>query len=443
MRIHIYLCKFMHKESLMTSSKTKNRWVPVFAGIAIQLCLGTAYIWGVFQKGVSAYLFGGNNADAGLAFSILLGVLTIGSTLGGFLQNKFGTRPVVIAGGLILAFGFFLASLTPPSAGWLIWITYGVIGGFGMGMTYSTTIACCQKWFPDKRGFITGIIVSALGFGGVIFTPFAEYLIRSYGKGVPGTGELVTFRWLAVIFLVVCSAGGYFISNPPKDYKPDGWIPPAPKKGITHEDYTPAEALKTPQFYAVTLALLLACMAGLMMIAFGKTIAGYQPELKTIAVAGVMAVTLFNSFGRLFWGWASDRLGRKNTIMLLLISTAVLILMVKLVVTSLLFFALVAAVGFLYGGYLGTFPAITADYFGAKHVGMIYGMVLLGFGIGAVAASYIGGFFIDAAKAADPALLDINILFTAFIIASAASAAGAVIMFFTKHPKPKSPVLKK
>ncbi|HOJ47820.1 MAG TPA: MFS transporter [Bacillota bacterium] len=189
------------------SSKVQNRWIPVIAGIAIQLCLGTAYIWGVFQKGVAVYLFNGNNADAGHAFSILLSMLTFGSTIGGYLQNKFSTRPVVITGGVVLALGFFLASFTPPSAGWLIWVTYGVIGGFGMGMTYSTTIACCQKWFPDKRGFITGIIVSALGFGGVVFTPVAEFLIKTTGGGVDGIGELLSLRWFSLIFLVVCMHG--------------------------------------------------------------------------------------------------------------------------------------------------------------------------------------------------------------------------------------------
>ncbi len=416
-------------------TKQQKRWIPVIAGIAIQLCLGTAYIWGVFQKGVASYLFAGNNADAGLAFSILLSMLTLGSTIGGYLQNRFSTRPVVITGGLILALGFFLASLTPPSAGWLIWITYGVVGGFGMGMTYSTTIACCQKWFPDKRGFITGIIVSALGFGGVAFTPLAETLIKTYGGGTAGVGELVSFRWFSVIFLIVCTVGGLFVNNPPKGYIPEGWTPPAPKTGVSKRDFTPKEALKTPQFYAITATLMLACLAGLMMIAFGKTIAGYQPELKTIAVAGVFAVTLFNSFGRLFWGFVSDKIGCRKTVMILLVATAVLVLLVKLVVTNVLFFVLVAAIGFLYGGYLGTFPAFTADYFGAKHVSMIYGMVLLGFGIGAVASSYLGGYFVNRATAADSAVLDINILFTAFVIASVASAVGAVIMLITKPPK--------
>lgn len=418
----------------------QNQWkrsIPVIAGIFIQLCLGTAYIWGVFQNGIATYLFSGNNAKAGLAFSILLSMLTLGSTIGGYLQNKYSTRPVVIAGGLVLALGFFLASFTSPSIGWTIWITYGVIGGFGMGMTYSTTIACCQKWFPDKRGFITGIIVSALGFGGVVFTPVAEALIKSYGNSQPGTGELVTFRWLSVIFLIVCTVGGFFVNNPPEGCKPKGWTPPASKPGTRQQDLTPSQAIKTPQFYAITLVLMLACLGGLMMIAFGKTIAGFQPELKDIAVAGVMAVTIFNSFGRLFWGWVSDKLGRRNTVVVLLLTTAVSVLLVKLVITNILFFALVALIGFLYGGYLGTFPALTADYFGIKHVGMIYGMVLFGFGLGAVASSYIGGYFIDLAKAANPGVLDIDILFRAFIIVSVCSLAGAVIMFVTRQPKAK------
>lgn len=410
--------------------KKLNRWVPVIASIAIQLCLGTAYIWSVFQNGVAAKLFGGDNAAAGLTFSLLLGVLTFGSTIGGMLQDKFSPKPVIIGGGIILGIGFFLASFTTDAAPWMLWVTYGVLGGFGMGTIYSTTIACCQKWFPDKRGFITGMIVAALGFGGVVFTPVAELLIKKLGGGVAGVGELGTFAWLGIIFVIVCVIGAFFVKNPPQGYRPDSWTPPAKKNGApAHEDFTPREVVRTPQFYMVTGTLMLACMAGLMMIGFAKPIA-IAKGLGEVAAVGVMVISIFNSCGRLFWGWVSDKLGRKNTILLLLVATAITILFVNLA-TGYWIFALIALVGLFYGGFLGVFPALTADFFGTKSMGMNYGMVLLGFGVGAVASSYIAGYFKNVAAK------DINLMLPAFIIASAAAVVGAILMFFVKPPKHK------
>ena len=216
------------------SSKKLNRWIPVIASIIIQMCLGTAYIWSVFQNGIAAKLFEGKNDLAALTFSLLLGVLTFGSTIGGMLQDKFSPKPVIIGGGIVLGAGFVLASFTTSAAPWMLWVTYGVLGGFGMGMIYSTTIACCQKWFPDKRGFITGMIVAALGFGGVVFTPIAESLIKQLGGGVPGVGELSTFTWLGIIFVIVCVIGAFFVKNPPQGYKPAWLEPPGKKEGRCH-----------------------------------------------------------------------------------------------------------------------------------------------------------------------------------------------------------------
>ncbi len=416
-----------------TKPAMHNRWVPVIASIAIQLCLGTAYIWSVFQNGIATKLFGGDNAAAGLTFSLLLGVLTCGSTIGGMLQDRFSPRPVIIGGGILLGIGFVLASFTTDAAPWMLWLTYGVLGGFGMGTIYSTTIACCQKWFPDKRGFITGMIVAALGFGGVVFTPLAELLIKQLGGGSPGVGELSTFAWLGAIFILVCVAGAFFVKNPPEGYRPEGWLPPV-KKGVTsaNEDFSPREVVRTPQFYMVTGTLMLACMAGLMMIGFAKPIA-IAKGLGEVAAVGVMVISIFNSFGRLFWGWVSDKLGRKNTILLLLAATAVTILFVNLA-TGYWIFALIALVGLFYGGFLGVFPALTADFFGTRSMGMNYGMVLLGFGIGAVASSYIAGYFKNVAAQ------DINLMLPAFLIASAAAVIGLVLMIFVKPPKHKKAV---
>lgn len=275
--------------------KVTNRWIPVIACVIIQLCLGTAYIWSVFQSGIAKSLFDGDNAKAALTFSLLLGVLTFGSTIGGMLQDKFTPKPVVMGGGIILGLGFFLASFTTNAAPWMLWITYGVLGGFGMGMIYSTLIATCQKWFPDKRGMITGLIVSALGFGGVIFTPIARSLIKT-------VGELQTFAWLGIIFIVVCVGGSFFVKNPPVGFKPEGWVRPESKHNIIHQDFKPSEMLRTPQFYIVTVTLMLACMAGLMMIGFASPIAVAKGLTLEIAAIGVMIISIFNSFGRLFWG---------------------------------------------------------------------------------------------------------------------------------------------
>ncbi len=398
------------------TGKIYNRWIPVIAGIAIQLCLGTAYIWGVFQPQVVE--LGWAQTDAALTYSLLLGILTFGSMIGGKIQDKLSPRPVLIIGGLILAAGFFFAGFASPEKPWLLWLTYGVAGGFGMGMTYTTTIAVCQKWFPDKRGLITGIIVSALGFGGLVFTPVANALINS-------VGVLDTFKWFSLVFLAVTVICGLIIKNPPIDFAPVGWTPPVKKADAPHvQDISPGQALKTPQYYMITLAMLLACTAGLMVIPFAKTLGLDQGLAPEVAVVGVMLITGFNSAGRLFWGWVSDKLGRKKTLILLMIIAAVAIPFAA-IAPGYLVFVLIAVVGFSYGGFLGTFPALTADYFGIKNMGVNYGMVLLGFGVGAVASSYIAAYFKELSGG----------FLVPFLIASGAALVAALLTAFLKHPK--------
>jgi len=416
----------------------RNRWIPVVACVVIQFCLGTAYIWSVFQTGIANKLFGGNNAAAALTFSLLLGVLTFGSTIGGRMQDKTSPRPVIMIGGAMLGLGFILASFSTPAAPWLLWLTYGVLGGFGMGMIYSTLIACCQKWFPDKRGLITGIIVSALGFGGVIFTPIARALIVRFGD----RGELQTFFWLGVIFLVVTILGALFVENPPVGFKPEGWSGPvANRRNMAHhQDFTPSQMVKTRQFYLVTLTLLLACMSGLMMIGFASPIAVAKGLTVEVAAVGVMIIAIFNSIGRVFWGYVSDKLGRKNTILILLGATAVSSLFVS-AVPGLMIFVLIGIMGFAYGGFLGVFPALTADFWGPRNMGVNYGIVLLGFGVGAIASSYIAGYYRNLANIVEVVDgvnkvvgTDLAKMQPAFIIASAAAVLGIVFMFLLKPP---------
>ena len=403
-----------------TIMQTKQGLYAVLAAISIQLSLGIAYIWSVFQTGVANSIFGGDNAAASLTFSLLLAMLTIGSVIGGKLAVKYSTRRVVFAGGIILSAGFFLASFVTADNAWILWASYGVMGGVGMGFTYSTTIACAQKWYPHKKGFVTGIIVSALGLGGVVFTPIIEFLIIIFGG--QGIGEPRTFMVLSIVFLTVCSIGCIFLKNPPEDYMQGTSASSAAAKQPLN--ISPAEMMKNPRFYLLTGAFMLACMGGLMVIGFAKPLA-VAKGLEATATVGVLAISMFNSIGRLIWGFVSDKLGRKNTIIIMLSGTAVFSIFVNMA-EGYLIYVLIAFTGFFYGGLLSNFPSLTADLFGPKHMASNYGFVLLGFGAGAIISSQIAGYYKNIAAN------DISLMLPAFIIASCCAAAGIVLIIILK-----------
>ena len=399
----------------------------VIAAIAIQLTLGVVYIWSVFQTGIAISIFDGNHAAAGLTFSLILAMLAIGSLAGGYLSSKYSTRCVVFVGGLLLSTGFFLASFVTPNISWLLWVTYGIMGGLGMGFTYSTTIACAQKWYPHKKGFVTGLIVSALGFGGVLFTPVAEWLIATFG-GV-GVGELNTFLVLAIVFFVVCTTGSFFMRTPPPNYLiglPGSATATKGETSVnTSKNYLPRETVKTLRFYLISITFMFGCMGGLMILGFARPIA-VANGLEATATIGVMAATMSNSFGRLFWGAVSDKLGRINTLIVLLSISAFLSLFINMANGNWIFL-LITLIGFVYGGLLSNFPSLTADIFGAKNMAANYGLVLLGFGIGAIISSQIAGYFKNLASE------NIDLMLPAFIIASCFALIGVIMMFVLKR----------
>jgi Arabinose efflux permease len=409
------------------SYQGNKRWIPVIASVFIQLCLGSTYIWSVFQAGIAAALFKGNSSLAALTFSFMIATLSVGGIIAGILYKKGLTpRYIVIAGGIVIGIGFILASLVKASAPWLLWLTFGLMGGIGMGMAYSVTISACQKWFPDKRGLVTGIIISSLGMGGVIFTPVAEALMKKLFNGNPGSGELLTFLIFGCLFLVILSVGGIFIVEPPKDFAPAGWTPKV-NPAINKVSFSTKEMLSTYQYYFITASFLLATLGGLMMIGFAKPIAIMRGISAGTAAIGVIIVSLFNALGRLAWGWVSDRLGRRLTLVILLCVNIVLSLLVRVAVGYWIF-VLIAMIGFVYGGFLSNYAALTADYFGPKNMTFNYGLVMIGFGIAGAVASFIAGYFRDASGG------DVAKMFPAFIIAAGAAAAGVVLVALLKPP---------
>lgn len=409
-----YLITMKNETIALKAQTTSTGLITLLAAIAVQLCIGTSYIWSIFQSGIAQSIFAGDNAQASLSFSIQLIVMTIGSIFGGQWMNKYSMRTIITIGFLCMSSGFFLASFTTAAFPYLLWLTYGALCGFGMGLTYSTTIACAQEWYPHKKGLVTGIIVSALGFGSVLFAPVAKMLIDNFG-GV-GQGELITLKVISLIFLVVGLSAATFIHRKPKTET----FATTSANAAAQTSLTPKEALRKPQFYGLILSFCLATVGGLMMIGFAQPIAEAK-GLGSAATLGILLLSIFNSTGRILWGFVSDKIGRFYTILILLVGSSFMSLIVN-GTEGWYVLGAICLIGLFYGGLLSNYPTVTADLFGSKYLGALYGFVLLGFGIGALIASVVAGYYKNLAHE------DIALMTPAFLIAAGCGAVSTLIM---------------
>ena len=360
-----------------------NRWFLVAAALLLQFSIGAVYAWSVFAKALKeAPAFELTSVQASLPFTVTIGMIFIGSYLGGRIQDRRGPRPVALAGGVIYALGVILASFaTSGDQLWLIILGYGVISGFGLGFAYIVPIAMLLKWFPDKRGLITGLAVGGFGFGAVLTSPVAQWLIAK-DPDQPTSA----FLPLGIAYLVMSLIGASFFRNPPAGYSVPGYEPAASGTGSNGgTDYTQGEALRTPQWYLLTAILTLNVTAGIALIsqaaASAADIAGYTAA-GAAAVVGVLAV--FNGGGRIVWAAASDFIGRMPAFAAMLGLQGVCLLILPHASNAVLFFVLAAIVYLCYGGGFGTMPATAGDYFGVKYAGAIYGLMLIGWSIGGV-----------------------------------------------------------
>jgi OFA family oxalate/formate antiporter-like MFS transporter len=353
-----------------------NRWFVVIGALLIQIALGAVYIWSVFKKPLMD-LFKWDGAATSLTYSITILMFAIGTIIFGKVQDKIGPKKVATIGGIMLAIGLILSSMT-TSVTWL-YISFGVIGGLGIGAGYVCPLATCVKWFPDKKGLITGLAVAGFGGGALVFTPIAKAFITSFGI-------LKTFTYLGIIFGICVIVGAQFLKNPPAGYKPAGWNPPEPVSGgkAGGADFSTSQMMKTGQFYLIWISYLFGAAAGLMIIGQALPIATAQGLDAALAVSAVMIVSVFNSLGRLLWGTISDKLGRIKTLVVIFIICGITMICLKFFVGTMILVG-VSLVGFCFGGFLALYPSLTADYFGTKFLGMNYGTVFLSYGIAGVA----------------------------------------------------------
>lgn len=344
----------------------------------MQLALGAIYAWSVFVTPLQkAHHW--TTTEVTLTFTIAIAVLGVGAAAGGFWLDRVGPRIVATTAGVLYGLGIILAGLSGDNIG-LLYLSYGVLGGVGIGLAYIVPVATLVKWFPDKRGVVTGLAVCGFGGGAVLTAPIATSLIQSRGVGN-------TFIILGIVYLVLVVICAQFFANPPAGYVPAGWTPSAKQTAQrATRDFTPAEALTRPQWFMLWAILALNVTAGISLISQAKPLAISAGATALIATGFVSTIGIFNAIGRFFWASLSDAIGRRTVFLTMFLLQAVLFVVVAQVFkTNYGLFAILAfVIALCYGGGFGTMPAFTADYFGAKKAGSIYGLMLTAWSAGGV-----------------------------------------------------------
>lgn len=395
---------------------TFNRWWVVAGALVIQVSLGAVYIWSVFQSPLLEYFPEWTNTQVTLPAQIVLACFAIAVIFGGRFQDRYGPRIVATAGGVILGTGLVLARFAdqfePGFA--LIWLilTYAVLGGFGIGVAYVCPIATCVKWFPDKRGLVTGLAVAGFGAGAFFFAPLARGLVCGdayslFGVslfGLPQIGVFNTFMTLGVIFLVIVVAGAQLMRNPPEGFVPDGWTPPvADANSAPQQHFSPGQMLRTPAFWLLWVTFFAGCTAGLQVIMKASPIwqsfafAELEPPVPhamylSVTAVGATAVSIlaiFNSMGRILWGKISDIFDRRYTLAVMFLLCGAAMFTLDYMRIFPLYLAVTGLIGLCFGGFLSLYPAVTADFFGTRHIGANYGFMFTAFGAGGIFGPFL------------------------------------------------------
>ncbi|ABB15233.1 L-lactate MFS transporter [Carboxydothermus hydrogenoformans] len=351
------------------------------AGTGINLMLGVLYSWSVIKKALVAQ--GWSNTQAAVPYTVACAVFAIIMVFAGRLQDQIGPRKVATVGGILIGSGMILGGLIPSLTGLII--SFGILAGTGIGLGYAAATPAAVKWFgPEKKGLITGIVVSGFGLASVYISPLTTWFLNHFGLER-------TFIYLGMIFLVITVILAQLLTDPPAGYRATGVTSETLKINV---DFTWQEMLKTYRFYLLWLMFAFSASAGLMIIGHITTIAKEQANWeKGFWLVALLAI--FNASGRILAGMASDRIGRVNTMLLVFLVGGVNMLLFGTYHTIGSMAIGTAIAGLAYGALLSLFPSATADYYGTKNLGVNYGLVFTAWGIGGVLGPLLAGKVVD------------------------------------------------
>ncbi|MDD1717443.1 MAG: OFA family MFS transporter [Methanoregulaceae archaeon] len=370
-------------------SAERGRWMFVIVGLVINLCLGSIYAWSVFRKPLQSY-FSVGATESLLPFIIFLAVFAITMPLVGGILDRYGPRRLTVIGGVVVGIGWILGSQSSSMT--MLSLTYGIIGGAGVGIVYNAPIGVAGRWFPDRRGLAVGATLLGFGLSPLITAPLANAMMAPNGIVIPGL-VLPTLGYMGIAFLVIIAVLGLLLRFPPAGWSPAG---AGVKAGaIACQDLDRSAMIRTKGFWGLWVCFLIGTLAGLMAIGISSPVGQEVFALSagiSAALVGVFAV--FNGIGRPIFGHLVDRTSPRTG--------AVVNLAIILVAALLLGGGSSAGASWVYilgfsalwlclGGWLAIAPACTGAFCGTKYYGPCYGLVFTAYGAGAIAGNLLAG----------------------------------------------------
>lgn len=385
----------------MAEEKIMNRWTRVIGAILVQLALGSIYAWSVFNAPLAGDLkLGSKDLQVLGIFATSLAGFGLFVQVGGRLQDKRGPRQIAMLSGVIYALGYIISSQFTDNLG-MMYVGYAVLGA-GVGIGYSCALSCCVKWFPDKRGLVSGLAVAGFGAGTFIFAQVGQFIIDNGSTTAAGLSN--AYLYLGLIFLAMVLGGSQLLCDPPTGFCPAGWTPPKSGAGSTaKKQFMPKEMVRTKSFYLLWAMFALSATCGLMMIGnvgnAGKSLtADATIVAENATIVGILAI--FNGAGRIVWGIVSDKLGRTKAMKIMFLLQGLILFGAAGFMMSdpadkttafIGFTAFVSLVGFCFGGNFALFPPTTSEYFGTKFFGNNYGLVFTSYAVGGVIGGLMPG----------------------------------------------------
>lgn len=391
----------------MKDIKLKNRWLIAAAAVGIHSSIGSVYAFSVITNPAKD-LFGVEEADIKWAFKIAILLLGLSAALLGKWVEKVGPKVSGITAGVFYGVGILGSGLSVQLQSMpLFLLSYGFIGGIGLGIGYITPVSTLVKWFPDKRGLATGMAIMGFGFSALLFGPLMQMLFDAVGVAN-------AFYFLGILYMILIIFSASFMEKPPEGYLPKGYYP-GENKNIKPDlsNIDANAALKTTRFYYMWIMMFINISCGIALIAAASPLIqvklNYTP-MEAATIVGLIGV--FNGIGRIIWSSASDYLGRPNTYIVFFAFQVVAFYLLPKLTSEFAFLFVLFTVVTMYGGGFATLPAFLGDLFGTKQLGAVHGLILSGWGL----AGIVGPTIYDEMMKKTQSLDDTLLLFSSFFV---------------------------